>query len=307
MRLRHVLVAALVDEAETRPALALAGELARRAGSSLTLLGVARAPDADLAEAAQIPAADLERLAAASLREELTQLAARAELEARVEVAVGVPFVEVIRAALREGCDLVVAPAGTASEAGIAGGTLQHLLRKCPLPVWAVRGDSVPPARIAAAIDAEPEAQHRALDRRVVAAALALAELFGSELQLLHAFAPLLAADALRYRASLPETEVAGVLDAMRAKRRAWLGELLAAPERGARAASLQLLEGEPQSQIPRHVAREEIDLLVLGTLGRSGVAGLLIGNTAEAILRRVGCSVLALKPDGFESPVALP
>jgi nucleotide-binding universal stress UspA family protein len=28
----------------------------------------------------------------------------------------------------------------------------------------------------------------------------------------------------------------------------------------------------------------------------------MLIGNTAEEILRRVDCSVLALKPDGFQS-----
>lgn len=45
-------------------------------------------------------------------------------------------------------------------------------------------------------------------------------------------------------------------------------------------------------------------DLVVMGTVARTGVAGLIIGNTAEAILEQVNCSVLAIKPAGFKSPV---
>ena len=43
-----------------------------------------------------------------------------------------------------------------------------------------------------------------------------------------------------------------------------------------------------------------------MGTVGRHGLSGILIGNTAEDILSNVDCSVLALKPDGFVSPVRL-
>ncbi len=43
-----------------------------------------------------------------------------------------------------------------------------------------------------------------------------------------------------------------------------------------------------------------------MGTVSRTGVAGLLIGNTAERILRQVDCSVLTVKPDGFITPVRL-
>jgi len=38
--------------------------------------------------------------------------------------------------------------------------------------------------------------------------------------------------------------------------------------------------------------------------MGRTGVPGLFIGNTAESVLHQVDCSVLALKPPGFVSPV---
>jgi universal stress protein E len=41
-----------------------------------------------------------------------------------------------------------------------------------------------------------------------------------------------------------------------------------------------------------------------MGTVCRTGIAGLFIGNTAESILGEVSCSVLTLKPDGFETPV---
>ena len=41
-----------------------------------------------------------------------------------------------------------------------------------------------------------------------------------------------------------------------------------------------------------------------MGTVGRTGIPGFFIGNTAEGILTQVNCSVLTVKPVGFESPV---
>ena len=52
------------------------------------------------------------------------------------------------------------------------------------------------------------------------------------------------------------------------------------------------------------HGFASQSDIAVMGTLSRSGVDGLLIGNTAERILRRVECSVLAVKPEGFRTPL---
>ncbi len=48
-------------------------------------------------------------------------------------------------------------------------------------------------------------------------------------------------------------------------------------------------------------------DLIVMGTKGRTGIPGLIIGNTAENVLQRTKASVLAVKPNGFVSPVTLP
>jgi len=68
----------------------------------------------------------------------------------------------------------------------------------------------------------------------------------------------------------------------------------------------LHLVEGYPDDLIPELVVSQGIDLLVMGTVCRTGIAGFLIGNTAEEVLNDVDCSVLALKPEGFVTPVAL-
>jgi nucleotide-binding universal stress UspA family protein len=64
------------------------------------------------------------------------------------------------------------------------------------------------------------------------------------------------------------------------------------------------LIKGEAGRVIPELAAKKEADLIVMGTLSRSGVAGFLIGNTAEKILHKVDCSVLTIKPEGFVTPV---
>jgi nucleotide-binding universal stress UspA family protein len=70
---------------------------------------------------------------------------------------------------------------------------------------------------------------------------------------------------------------------------------------------TLYLEKGTPADELPALTGRLGADLLVLGTVGRSGIPGLLIGNTAESVLQRITCAVLALKPQGFVTPVTLP
>jgi nucleotide-binding universal stress UspA family protein len=48
----------------------------------------------------------------------------------------------------------------------------------------------------------------------------------------------------------------------------------------------------------------QDIDLLVMGTVCRTGISGFLIGNTAEEVLNQIDCSVLTVKPEGFVTPV---
>lgn len=56
------------------------------------------------------------------------------------------------------------------------------------------------------------------------------------------------------------------------------------------------LLEGEPGERIPRYAADAGIDMVVMGTHGRTGQERLLMGSVAEQTLRTAPCSVLVVK-----------
>jgi nucleotide-binding universal stress UspA family protein len=64
------------------------------------------------------------------------------------------------------------------------------------------------------------------------------------------------------------------------------------------------LPKGPAKKEIAQLAAKLRADLVVMGTVARTGISGLIIGNTAEAILDQLTCSVLAIKPPGFKTPV---
>jgi nucleotide-binding universal stress UspA family protein len=56
------------------------------------------------------------------------------------------------------------------------------------------------------------------------------------------------------------------------------------------------LLEGDPATEIVRFATEEAMNLIVMGTHGRSGLERLLLGGVAEKVLRDAPCSVLVVK-----------
>ncbi|WP_440682555.1 universal stress protein [Cysteiniphilum halobium] len=64
------------------------------------------------------------------------------------------------------------------------------------------------------------------------------------------------------------------------------------------------LIYGEPVKAISQFTVEHKIDLVIMGTLARSGTYGFVMGNTAEAIINQLECSIMAIKPDGFASPL---
>ena len=61
---------------------------------------------------------------------------------------------------------------------------------------------------------------------------------------------------------------------------------------------------GTPWQEIQRISQHVSADLIVIGTVGRSGIKGMLLGNSAEKVLDTCGSSILAVKPSGFISPI---
>lgn len=67
-----------------------------------------------------------------------------------------------------------------------------------------------------------------------------------------------------------------------------------------------RLLFGDPASEIIRLAEQENVDLIVMGTHGRSGLRRLVMGSVAEAVVRRAKCPVFTLKEPHLEHTSAV-
>ena len=220
---------------------------------------------------------------------------------------VGEPLIEVIQKVLVDEHDLVVVAEPVAErphEPHLSSGVMQ-LLRKCPVPVWVMRAGRSGTGRVLALVDPDPDDPDRdRLNDLIMELATSLAHRRGWELHLGHAWT--LAGEAT-LRSSpyvgLPGETVDVMVRETKARR---LGQLEALAIRHVTESerSIHMAAGAPGVVLPPLADRLDVDLIVMGTIGRTGLRGLIMGNTAETILRSVRCSVLAVKPGGFATPV---
>ena len=183
------------------------------------------------------------------------------------------------------------------------GSVDMQLLRKCPCPVWVVGiGERSRPKRILAAIHPDrDDLVEQALNRKIVESGLAVADIERGSLTVLNAWAPY--GEAL-LEGRMSKAELREFVGAARTVAAEQMDDFMARLGDVGPRCEVKLLKGEPDVVIPRYVKRHDIDMVVMGTVVRTGLAGLVIGNTAEHMLQRLQCSVLALKPEGFVSPI---
>lgn len=223
-----------------------------------------------------------------------------------VQVKQGKDFVEIIRTVRKDGFDLVVKASGKPHLTGMLFSTLDmNLVRKCPCPVLLVKPrKKIRHSRILASVDLRVKDKgQKNMDRTIMELASSLAAMEKGELHVLHAWNMALE-KRLKHR---PEVHayyksMGAMLKDMRDISKTHLNELAA--EYALTTAETHLLKGDPATVIPRFVKNKRIDLVVMGTVGRSGIAGFFMGNTAEKVLNNINCSVLAIKPAGWKSPV---
>jgi universal stress protein A len=61
------------------------------------------------------------------------------------------------------------------------------------------------------------------------------------------------------------------------------------------------LVDGSAKAEIVRYARKHEVDLIILATHGRSGLAHVLIGSVAESVVRAAPCPVLTVRPEGHQ------
>jgi len=238
------------------------------------------------------------------------------------KVLLGISFLEVIREVLRNGHDLVIkCPESPGWLDRLFAGNDMHLLRKCPCPVWLVKSEMQESyQRILATVDVDdnyPPAElktRQALNGLIMELAGSLAASEFAELHVAHAWEAI-GESAMRHGAfmSQPEDKVNAYVEEVRRRHAQLLDALMqeTSVKLGPDAMDyikpqLHLLKGSVREEIPALAKRLQVDCIVMGTVARTGVRGFIIGNTAETILAQITCSVLAIKPPGFVTPVTL-
>ena len=230
------------------------------------------------------------------------------EIQVSSKVLYGTPFIEIIREVLLNGHDLVMITAEGRSglKEKLFGRTTMHLMRKCPCPVWVVkRAQTRPYARILAAVDPSVyDPQRDSLNPLILQLAGSLARKEAAELHIVHVWHFFGERYVRSHGMTGEDIQEAKAQEKLQHKQH--FDTLLGQVDVTDLKPHLHLIEGDPEDCIPELVVEQGIDLLVIGTVCRTGIAGFLIGNTAEEVLNQVDCSVLTLKPEGFVTPVTL-
>jgi nucleotide-binding universal stress UspA family protein len=81
------------------------------------------------------------------------------------------------------------------------------------------------------------------------------------------------------------------------------LAELKGSASRRGIAATTRIATGLPSEEVLAAALAEEADLIVVGTRGKSGLAHVLLGSTAERLIRMASCPVLTVPTTKGEGP----
>jgi len=230
------------------------------------------------------------------------------ELALAVEADCGSrPAERVIRRVLAEEYDLVIKNVeGRTQRAGFKAMDME-LLRKCPCPVWLCRPIANSHRNIDVAVAVDPECEEAGaydLAIRLLRWSRALADTCSGELHIISCW-DYDVDEYLRHKfpISASDEELDRATEAARSRHRSKLDVLIRASGIEGRLEVHHAI-ARPDRYIPLLIEEKKFDILVMGTVARTGIPGFIMGNTAENILQKVSCSLLALKPSDFVSPV---
>lgn len=214
------------------------------------------------------------------------------------------PFEAIIESAIKHKFDLIVK--GThqhdALKSIIFTPTDWHLIRKSPCPVlfvkemeWAENG------KILAAVHTGSNASHhKSLNQKIINESQGLSQLINAEVHIVNSYP----GTPVNIAIEIPEFDPNEYNSVVKEHHQKAVAEL--AEEFGIGNDHIHIDEGLPEDVIPAISEEVNAELLVIGTIGRTGFSAAIIGNTAEHVLDRINCDVLAIKPDGYESPLAV-
>ena len=208
----------------------------------------------------------------------------------------------VIRSSLTDNSDLIIK--STKSHEGLASliftPTDWHLLRKSPVPVLLVKDHDWPQnGNIIAAVNVGTEdSKHAELNDKIARISKDYAALLHANVFLANSFP----GTPMNIAIEIPEFDPAGYTASVETHHKKEMDKF--ATQHDIQNSNCLVEQGLPETAIPKIAEQLDAELVVIGTVGRVGISAALIGNTAEHVIDALNCDVLALKPDGFETPI---
>lgn len=227
--------------------------------------------------------------------------------EISTDILVGTPHVEITRKVVRADHDLVIASAETGR--GISeifrGSAAVNLMRKCPCAVWIVKpGQNLAKSPVVVAVGAPVDRPTCGLEARLLDIGIMLAR---AKDVTLHAVSCWYVdgSESEMVRSEIRDRTRRDILTKHREKHEKALEALIASYRKMGVDVQTHFPRGSHQRNIATLAQQLRAGLVVMGTQGRFGVSGLLMGNSAEIVFDAAPCGVLSVKPDGFRTSIA--
>jgi nucleotide-binding universal stress UspA family protein len=219
-------------------------------------------------------------------------------IDVQTRVFVGTSFAQIILAVEKECCDLVIAGTRGLSqwEQFLVGSTSKQLVRNCASSVWIVKAEHVGRPRVVLAATDFSDVSLKAATE-----GLWLAQQADAEYHLLHVVDSKYASKDSTHRIPMGSSLQQQINEKSSQRMNAFLDSLQVDRSN----IQVHLAWGAPWKEVRRIAKHQAADLIVMGTVGRSGIEGWLLGNTAEELLDTCACSILAVKSDAFVSPIS--
>lgn len=232
---------------------------------------------------------------------DLVEQAQKEGVTAKWRLMYGRPWYELLKVSVQDEVDLVVVGTKDMGKAGrvLLGSTAIKLLRKCTCPVWVTKPDPNPSDLNVLVCSDLTEVSQNLLHMIVDTC-----KTIDAKVHLLHANDAV--ADHGFWNLGVDDAKLVEHQKQIHAEKERLLQEQLANTDYRTLTygVKVHVVDGTPEYVIPKVMEEEKIDLIALGTIARSGIPGMIFGNTAERLLSEIGCSILAIKPEGFECPV---
>lgn len=244
-----------------------------------------------------------------TIKSKILELAKETPPKLKIAFKTGMPQIEIISYVTDQKVDLVITEPDTAH--GIRrffyGTTTLALIRKCPCAMYVIKPEHQHVhKKIMVAVDAVSTNPFAAsFNDHLIQSGYDIATDMQAELHIVHAWEskiesaknnPFFGSDS---QADIQQTILKTKIEHTKA-----FEKLLNRQPFDLSSVYTHIIKGNPQTELAVFANKQKIDLVVMGSLEKVGIAGFFLGHTAESLINQIDCSILAFKPENFITPV---